>query len=108
MDEDVTLTHSLNPTHMAGGPSWVGLTFTLEIPNNYEWSFEKKSDIAGIGTMTRTERLDVSEIDKKLVAAIVPVSIGAFSPDDEITDEMRARYPVKRRTKTKIIPRMSR
>ena len=95
IDEDVTSDPSIEfDPHGVSGPSG-GLMFTLEIYNQITNSHLKKGhNIAGTGTIELDGRVGrIGGIDKKLVAAIEAGATVFLAPDDEITDEMRERYP---------------
>ena len=95
VDEDVTSDPSVEfDPHGVSGPSG-GLMFTLEIYNQITNSHLKNGhNIAGTGTIELDGTVGrIGGIDKKLVAAIEAGATIFLAPDDEITDEMRARYP---------------
>lgn len=95
VDEDVTSDPSVEfDPHGVSGPSG-GLMFTLEIYNQITNSHLKNGhNIAGTGTIELDGTVGrIGGIDKKLVAAIEAGATVFLAPDDEITDEMRARYP---------------
>ena len=95
IDEDVTSDPSIEfDPHGVSGPSG-GLMFTLEIYNQITNSHLKKGhNIAGTGTIELDGKVGrIGGIDKKLVAAIEAGATVFLAPDDEITDEMRERYP---------------
>ena len=80
--------------HGVSGPS-AGLMFTLEIYNQLtDKNLKQGRIVAGTGTMNEKGEVGrIGGVDKKLVAAVRAGATIFLAPDDEITDEMRERYP---------------
>ncbi|WP_413365316.1 SepM family pheromone-processing serine protease [Lysinibacillus sp. 3P01SB] len=81
-------------TESIGGPS-AGLMFTLEVLNQLlEEDLTKGYTIAGTGEMLEDGTVGrIGGIEKKVVAADKAGMEIFFAPDDEVTEEMRSKYP---------------
>ncbi len=81
-------------TESIGGPS-AGLMFTLEVLNQLlEEDLTKGYTIAGTGEMLEDGTVGrIGGIEKKVVAADKAGMEIFFAPDDEVTEEIRKKYP---------------
>ncbi len=81
-------------TESIGGPS-AGLMFTLEVLNQLlEEDLTKGYTIAGTGEMLEDGTVGrIGGIEKKVVAADKAGMEIFFAPDDEVTEEVRKKYP---------------
>lgn len=84
----------LMKTEDIGGPS-AGLMFTLEILNQLlDGNLSKGYNIAGTGEMLTDGKVGrIGGIDYKVIAADRDGIDIFFAPDDEISDELKAKYP---------------
>ncbi len=81
-------------THDIGGPS-AGLMFTLELYGLLsQKDIRQGLEIAGTGTMSSNGEVGrIGGIDKKVIAAEYAGADVFFAPDDEISTELKEKYP---------------